>query len=110
LISKSRKSDESETYLRKSGKGLRCRILEIKKVLIWNFKEQKIGKGVLCMEFKKYEDVKIFYKDTYEILMRHEAQNLIPLGNIIIGNAGEDTAGWRNPANWFMAPLLTEKN
>lgn len=31
-------------------------------------------------------------------MMRHEAQNLIPLGNVIIGNEGKDKAGWRDPA------------
>jgi hypothetical protein len=57
------------------------------------------------MEFKLYTDVKEFYKDTYSILMKHEAQNVIPLGNIIIGNKGEDKEGWRDPANWFMATV-----
>jgi hypothetical protein len=31
------------------------------------------------MRFILYNDVKIFYNDTYDILMRHEAQNVIPL-------------------------------
>jgi len=57
------------------------------------------------MQFKVYTDVKTFYHDTYPILMRHEAQNLIPLGNIIIGNDGRDTHDWRDPANWFMATV-----
>ena len=35
------------------------------------------------MQFKLYSDVHEFYNDTYDVLMRHEAQNLIPLGNII---------------------------
>ena len=42
------------------------------------------------MNFTQYSDVKAFYKDTYNLLMRHEAQNVIPLGNIIIGNEGKD--------------------
>jgi predicted GNAT family acetyltransferase len=37
--------------------------------------------------------------------MRHEAQNLIPLGNLIIGNEGKDKTDWRDPANWFMATV-----
>jgi len=37
--------------------------------------------------------------------MRHETQNLIPLGNLIIGNADEDKTDWRDPANWFMATV-----
>jgi len=37
--------------------------------------------------------------------MYHEAQNIIPLGNIIIGNQGKDKTSWRDPANWFMATV-----
>jgi len=37
--------------------------------------------------------------------MRHEAQNMIPLGNIIIGNEGKDKTEWRDPANWLMAAI-----
>ena len=37
--------------------------------------------------------------------MRHEAQNMIPLGNIIIGHEGKDKTGWRDPENWFMATV-----
>lgn len=57
------------------------------------------------MKFKLYDSVKEFYKDTYGILMRHEAQNLVPLGNLIIGNEGKDKTAWRDPANWFMATV-----
>ena len=57
------------------------------------------------MNFTQYSDVKAFYKDTYDLLMRHEAQNVIPLGNIIIGNEGKDKTDWRNPADWFMATV-----
>jgi len=57
------------------------------------------------MVFKQYKDVKAFYLDTFDILMRHEAQNMVPLGNVIIGNEGKDKTGWRNPANWFMATV-----
>ncbi|MCL2703501.1 MAG: GNAT family N-acetyltransferase [Defluviitaleaceae bacterium] len=60
------------------------------------------------MRFKQYSDVKVFYKDTYDILMRHEALNLIPLGNIIIGNEGKDKMGWRDPVNWFMATVTDD--
>ena len=65
----------------------------------------KIGKGEFAMQFKQYNDVHEFYKDTYDIMMRHEAQNLIPLGNLIIGHAGTDKTGWRDPANWLMATV-----
>lgn len=57
------------------------------------------------MEFKLYTDVHEFYKDTYNLLMHHEAQNIVLLGNIIIGNKGEDKTGWRDPANWVMATV-----
>jgi len=57
------------------------------------------------MRFDLYKDVKSFYQDTYDVLMRHEAQNMILLGNIIIGNAGTDKSGWRNPANWLMTTV-----
>ena len=57
------------------------------------------------MKFNSYTDVKSFYRDTYELLMHHEAQNVIILGNIIIGNAGLDKTGWRDPVNWFMATV-----
>jgi hypothetical protein len=57
------------------------------------------------MNMKIYTDVHEFSKDTHEVLMRHEAQNLIPLGNIIIGCEGKDKTDWRDPANWFMATV-----
>ena len=57
------------------------------------------------MQFKQYTGIKEFYHAAYDFLMRHEAQNLIPLGNIIIGEKGEDKSGWRDPANWFMAAV-----
>ena len=60
------------------------------------------------MNFTQYSDVKAFYKDTYDLLMRHEAQNVIPLGNIIIGNEGRDKTGWRDPADWFMATVSND--
>ena len=57
------------------------------------------------MKFNLYGDIKSFYRDTYGVLMRHEAQNLIPLGNVILGNEGKDKSGWRDPAAWFMATV-----
>ena len=57
------------------------------------------------MQCKLYADVREFYNDTYAVLMRHEAQNLIPLGNIIMGNEGKDKTEWRDPANWLMAAV-----
>lgn len=58
------------------------------------------------MQFKLFTDVHEFYKDTYNVLMHHEAQNMVILGNIIIGNKGEDKTGWRDPANWVMATVF----
>jgi predicted GNAT family acetyltransferase len=57
------------------------------------------------MRFNLYRDIKSFYRDSYDVMMRHEAQNLIPLGNIIMGNLGEDKTDWRDPANWFMGTV-----
>ncbi len=57
------------------------------------------------MKIKLYTDVHEFYKDTYDVLMRHESQNMIPLGNIIIGKEGKDKTDWRDPANWLMATV-----
>jgi len=57
------------------------------------------------MQFKQYNDVNVFYEAAYTLLMCHEAQNLIPLGNLIIGKKGEDKSGWRDPVGWFMATV-----
>jgi len=59
-------------------------------------------------QFKIYTDVHEFHRDTYDLLMCHEAQNLIPLGNAIIGIEGKDKSQWRDPANWFMATVSDE--
>ena len=61
------------------------------------------------MQFNLYTDVHEFYNDTYDVLMHHEAQNMIPLGNIIIGHEGKDKTGWRDPANWLMA-IVSDAN
>ena len=61
------------------------------------------------MKFRLYTDVDEFYNDTYDVLMRHEAQNLIPLGNIIIGHEGKDKTDWRDPAKWLMATISDAK-
>jgi len=57
------------------------------------------------MQFKLYTDVHEIYNATYDVLMHHEAQNLVPLGNIIIGHEGRDKSDWRDPANWLMATV-----
>jgi len=61
------------------------------------------------MKFKLYTDVHEFYYDTYDLLMRHESQNMILLGNIIIGHEGKDKTDWRDPAKWLMATVSNEK-
>lgn len=66
-------------------------------------------KGEISMQFKLYTDVHEFYSETYEVLMRHEAQNMIPLGNIIIGHEGKDKTDWRDPANWLMVTISDAK-
>ena len=62
------------------------------------------------MQFRLYTDVHEFYNDTYDVLMRHEAQNLIPLGNLIIGHEGKDKTDWRDPVNWLMAAISDAKS
>lgn len=57
------------------------------------------------MLYRRYDDVQTFSRDVFPALMRHEAQNLVPLGNVLIGCAGEDKTGWRDPANWYMAAV-----
>jgi predicted GNAT family acetyltransferase len=60
------------------------------------------------MRFKLYTDVHEFYRDTYDTLVRREAQNMIILGNIIIGCEGRDKTEWRDPAYWLMAAVSDE--
>lgn len=57
------------------------------------------------MQFKLYTDVHEFYNETYDVLVKHEVQNIIMLGNLIIANKGEDKSGWRDPVNWVMATV-----
>jgi len=57
------------------------------------------------LQLKIYTDINKFYDDTIDLLMCHEAQNVIPLGNIIIGKEGKDKTEWREPENWFMATV-----
>lgn len=57
------------------------------------------------MQFTQYTDVNAFYSAVGETLMAHEAQNIIPLGNILIGVKGEDKTDWRDPVGWFMATV-----
>lgn len=60
------------------------------------------------MKFKLYADVREFYNDTFGILSQNEPQNMIILGNLIIGNEGKDKTGWRDTANWLMAAVSDE--
>lgn len=57
------------------------------------------------MQFNEYADVHAFYRDAFDVLMRHESQNMILLGNLIMGHEGKDKTDWRDPANWFMATV-----
>ena len=61
------------------------------------------------MQFKSYTNVHEFHKAAYDVLMLHEAQNLIPLGNLLLGCEGKDKTAWRDPANWFMATVYDDK-
>jgi len=62
------------------------------------------------MQFKQYSSVYEFYNATYHVLMHQEAQNMIPLGNLIIGYEGKDRTGWRDTANWYMATVSDENS
>ena len=57
------------------------------------------------MDFKLHNDVKAFYASVYDVLLGAEAQNMIILGNLIIGYEGKDIFGWRNPQKWMMATI-----
>jgi predicted GNAT family acetyltransferase len=57
------------------------------------------------VQFTQSRDVRAFYDLTRGALLKDEAQNLVLLGNLILGIAAEDKSGWRDPANWFMASV-----
>ncbi len=57
------------------------------------------------MTYKRFYDAKAFYDATYSILLKHEAQNSLPLGNVVIGNNGGEPDGWRNTENWVMSTV-----
>jgi len=59
------------------------------------------------MKFNIYKDIKLFYKDTYESLIKDETQNPIMLSNIKMGNEELNKIDWRNPINWLMATIST---
>jgi hypothetical protein len=50
-----------------------------------------------------------FKRATYDFFMQNEEQNVIPLGNILLGVAGEDKSEWRDPANWLMATVVDDE-
>ena len=60
------------------------------------------------MKLKIYNDIHEFYRDTYDLLIRHEAQNMILLGNLVIGNKGQDKTDWRDPSQWLMMTVSDE--
>ncbi|MCL2169784.1 MAG: GNAT family N-acetyltransferase [Defluviitaleaceae bacterium] len=62
------------------------------------------------MEFKLYTSVHEFYGDVHDALAEREAQNMLILGNLIIGVSGEDRHGWRDPRGWVMAVVRCDDN
>ncbi len=78
-------------------------------MLVRNIKKIQVPERIIWrekqMKFKLYTDVHEFYKDTYDILLRHEEQNLVMLGNLMMGKKGEDKTAWRDPAHWLMATV-----
>jgi len=61
------------------------------------------------MDFKLYNNVQSFYNDAFDVLMQDEAQNMLILGNLIIGYKGLDTFGWRDSSNWVMCTVSSNK-
>lgn len=57
------------------------------------------------MKITRYNDPAVFCDAVYPALIRHEAQNTIPLGNVLLGKDGGEPHGWRNPAKWYMAAV-----
>jgi len=62
------------------------------------------------MQLKLYNDVKTFHADVYDVLARREAQNLIILGNLLLGYEGKDTRDWRDPKAWVMGVVCDDKD
>ncbi|MCL2621212.1 MAG: GNAT family N-acetyltransferase, partial [Defluviitaleaceae bacterium] len=56
-----------------------------------------------------YDNVAQFYDDVFEVLLTHEAQNTLILGNLVTGYKGEDKFGWRDPANWVMTTIKQDE-
>jgi len=61
------------------------------------------------MKFNLYDNVKEFHQDVHSILLTHEAQNMLILGNLKIGYEGKDKHDWRDPVNWVMATVVNEE-
>ena len=57
------------------------------------------------MIFHQYTDPSAMYRDTRDLLMVYESQNLILLSNLILGTNGQIRTDWRDPTNWFMAAV-----
>lgn len=57
------------------------------------------------MIYKRFCDAKEFYDATFSILLKHEAQNSLPLGNIVVGNNGGEPNGWRDTRYWYMSTV-----
>lgn len=57
------------------------------------------------MNFKRYFDAKEFYNAVFNVLVKHEVQNSLPLGIVVLGNQGGGERGWKNVKNWYMATV-----
>lgn len=58
------------------------------------------------MNIKRYFDAKEFYNAVFDVLVKHEVQNSLPLGIVALGNKGGEERGWKNVKNWYMATVL----
>ena len=55
------------------------------------------------MTYTKYTNLKTFHQAVHNTLMTHEAQNILPLGNIRMGLQGDTRFG--TPEHWLMATV-----
>ena len=60
------------------------------------------------MKYTQYQTIQDFYPIAYPALMVDEAQNAVPLGNLVMGHLGQDTFDWRDPSRWLMATVSDE--
>ena len=58
------------------------------------------------MQFTQYKNIKEFHNMVYPVMIKHEAQNIVSLGNVVLGLNGNNRFG--EPENWLMATVSDE--